>query len=409
LGLGLTAAVGLAVVLRPEPRQHLVLPDGREVTILKVTYGARHKCVFGPGWLRAVAWVLPEKWVRQQGGGTSKYQTGPDTLMVWAQWEHVSVTNQPATVATLGEPAAESAQVYATAWGGPSPSRAITGWPFPNFPRRQQELILRLYDVRPTTPVQPAASLALTNPARCKRSPWTPQPLPQTRAVGEFTLALTQWAISELSLTGQVSAIKLRFASANGGLDALKPSRLDVSDSSGNLWSYPLAWQTPTFERTGELLVKQPLWAQEQAYRLRFEFLQPTGSNLIHHLRGVPVPTAGSPPAVALLPSDGNVRVERVYRPGPAGSPSPVEVVLTMLRGPLQLLSVADQSGEQLPWREMGLAAQDQRGFYVGASAQAQSLDFAFEVLRSHWVEFLVPPPEPHPPAQPSPPAVGID
>ncbi|MGD0251501.1 MAG: hypothetical protein ABSC01_02260 [Verrucomicrobiota bacterium] len=271
LAAGIVAGVGWWM-LRP---QTVALSDGTRLTLLKVTYGQRHKAPGSPSGT-------------SQRGGT--FQGTNDFLVVWirqehkgAQWPNYQLyAYDKAGSACVGF----SGMTYAN--NNRQQGREIVGVRFDAFPRRDGKIILRLQEWNPQGGQQTVRdAFVISNPARGPFPTWLPDSLPNTQSDGDLDVTLnklvlgvkTPWQRNNSAADAMNRGVQVAFDVQQSGHAATnwQPVQIETSDATGNR----VSGSVNTVLQDGEPMTfyQWGLWPDEPAWKLRVEFSRTSGFN----------------------------------------------------------------------------------------------------------------------------------
>lgn len=172
----------------------LCLADGREFSVVAVTYGTNHVLEQGPPWARLIARYGSRSTAYRFGYKSSgNYPSTVPSIMIWTRWLPGNSNAPPRFASVAGVNGFETEPIDATANLGmfPNSNGASVAWRFENYPRRQKEFTLRFYEYdlfRVRT--RREGEVAIRNPASfAKRATLAPAaPVTATNGVLECTL-----------------------------------------------------------------------------------------------------------------------------------------------------------------------------------------------------------------------------
>jgi len=125
------------------------LADGREVSVIAVTYGTNHVLEQGPPWARLMARYGSRSMAYRFGFWSSDFYRSPTpSVMVWTRWRP-GESNKPSNYASVADAHSfETEPVYAQASQTEPVNKdhTILAWRFDNYPRLQKEWTLHFYD-----------------------------------------------------------------------------------------------------------------------------------------------------------------------------------------------------------------------------------------------------------------------
>ena len=170
------------------------LADGREFSVVAVTYGTNHVFAQGPPWARLVARYRSRSAAYRFGYRSSGFfPSAVPSVMVWTRWSSGNSNVPPRFASVAGPDGFETEPVNVTSYleKFPKSNEVSIAWRFENYPRLQKEFTLRFYEydlfrVRGRR----AGEVAVRNPARIvKPPPSAPAaPVKATNGVLEVTL-----------------------------------------------------------------------------------------------------------------------------------------------------------------------------------------------------------------------------
>jgi hypothetical protein len=307
------------------------LPDGSQLTLLQVTHGTNHVCVYSPWWQDLLDSLRARFGVKAPRRRATFTSAETNSVMVWLRHDppapglawpppyFLSVADENNLESKLRQTPNVRVNLRA-AFGRPS---IITGWELPEHPRRAKEFRIRLY-LRGVdgTPAR-IAELTVRNPASGKFPIWQADPLPATRRTDKLEITLTKL---ETGLTAEEAGIawvseggrslsRATFTVKEHGVPTgiWGVSRLRASNAAGEVRrcrTSNLAWQNDqriiTFEGA--------LWLDESAWKLEVAFVRNAAYPLEEHwvIKGVPVPRPGELVEMHLVTNLFNVELEFV-------------------------------------------------------------------------------------------------
>lgn len=275
LFIGLLIALALAVAVLLALRgasPTATAPDGRKVTIEKVTFGTHHRFVSGKWWVRVLKPIRGKRWAAQRGSYETRFTNDTPGLMVWTRWEGLTRSNGLAVEVTMLDQRGTESELIVYRWyDGPD---AETGayrmaWVFNNYPRRSDPLRVRFYDRDTRYALTQAVELTFSNPTRQTSKEWSGGSLPLVVAANR-----TQFALNRVEQTSN-ALWRLHFdVRTNGIIDpAWLVAGVTASSALGNVFgqSSNLAVATvtnPAFQLRGAL------WPEESAWRFAADFVR---------------------------------------------------------------------------------------------------------------------------------------
>jgi hypothetical protein len=278
--------IGLAggAYLRLRRPQVITFDSGDKLTLLGVDYGKRHV----PPGVKAPATTASSTNVRPRIGRGGTFTTTTDMLVVWVRQEHDAkqymncqyYLYDAAGTACVGE----SGMNYGN--GNRQQGNEVVAVQFNAFPRRQGKFVLRVQKYGPQGQEVPAGKFIIRNPARGSFSSWTAAALPATQEDDDLAVTLKKLT------TGADMSYKRNqdddSDAANKGVEATfqvqrngkpvanwEPVSVTTSDATGNSvsgWIGQNNWQ----DNSDVVTYQYGLWADEPAWKVRFEFSQQT-------------------------------------------------------------------------------------------------------------------------------------
>lgn len=442
--------IAWALVQRAKP-QTILLPDGSQLTLVKVTHGTNHVCRYEnrlQDWLQP---ILPQKLRTKYPPHEVTFTSGSsDTVVVWLRYEGEGRMGDPLRrrgllFAVADENGLESGlfrtanvtrdlpfqnKVHAsgTPVSGPSftrPTIQIGGWELREFPRRGRRFAIWVYQQEFTEKVLRIGAFTVRNPRPGNSLTWTAETLPATRRTNQLEISLTKL---ETGLTGQEtghgpagegakSFSRATFKLKENGAPTENWSLCGISSSNaaGEFrpgGSYSSRWQR------GEHKVdfEGGLWLEEPAWKINVDFAR-TGdfpSDELWSIKGVTVPLTGWLMENRIVTNIFNEELEfvgvsgpKTYLPEGYTSLQPHATILVRTAHPMHgvriaLVEVRDDQGRKLATKgssartSMGGRGNTPKemlhGFAVEIPEDAKSLDITFAVTRVRSVEFLAKP-----------------
>lgn len=171
------------------------LADGREYSVIKVTYGTNHVLEQGPPWARLIArFGSPSKAYRFGYRSSGPYPSPVPSIMVWTRWLPGHSNAPPRFASVAGADGFETEPVDVTSYLGtfPKSNEVSIAWRFENYPRLQKEFTLRFYDydlfrVR----ARREGEVAVRNPAPIGKAPSAAPVAPVNATSGLLECALS--------------------------------------------------------------------------------------------------------------------------------------------------------------------------------------------------------------------------
>jgi hypothetical protein len=297
----------------------------------------------------------------------------------------------------------------------------IQGWLLKGFPRRAQNLGLRLVRVGADRQTwQPMAELHIRNPLFARYPVWIPEPVPATKVDGDLNVTLVglQTGVSRENPCPAAQANEIPFSRAifqvrqAGRADSSwQPKGIEISDATGNRWSPFVALEFVKHRpESVELVFSGALWPGETAWKLRVELSRTTDfeAQELWTVRGIEVPQSSQ----RLLPENATTKqgtiLSLVAFTG-AEADQPGNFKWLMEKGEprisvraepvpdgwrLSLVRVVDNLG-----REVETHNEQERGwsngekvFGLNLQPDATHVDCTFALHKSRFVEFLARP-----------------
>lgn len=324
------AGITWLTVQRPKP-QTLLLADGSQLTLLQVTHGTNHVCVYGPWWQDLLDSLRARIGVKAPRRRATITSAETNSVMVWLRHDppapglawpppyFLSVADENNLESKLRQTPNVRVNLRA-AFGRPS---MITGWELPEHPRRAKEFRIRLYQRGVDGTPARIAELTVPNPASGKFPIWQADPLPATRRTDKLEITLSKL---ETGLTAEEAGIA--WASEGGrslsrAIFTVKEdgvptgrwgvSRLRVSNAAGEVRqcrAFDSAWQ----DEQRIITFEGGLWLEESAWKLEIAFVRNAAYPPEEHwvIKGVPVPRPGELIELHVVTNLFNVELEFV-------------------------------------------------------------------------------------------------
>jgi hypothetical protein len=425
--------------VRQPRRQTISLPDGSQLTLLKVTHGTNHVCRYRKRLQDFFYPILPQRLRTKFPPREMKFTSSDaDTVMVWLRHDGARTLSRPPlfflTVADengLESQLLHGANVTRTlnarnepAFEATASATQISGWELKSFPRQAGRFMLRVYRQEGAGKVNPVGEFAVRNPPLRAFPIWTTDSPLRVRRTNGLEITLTKL---ETGLTGKEighgpagegakSFSRATFTVKENGAPTEKWSvcGISVANAAGEIrpsGSYGSSWEH------GEHKVDfdGALWL-EAAWQLKVDFAR-TGdfpADELWFIKGVSVPRPGELAQARVVTNLHLVELEFL---GVSGS----EANLTEdyagilahsnihMRTPhpmdglrLVLVEVRDDQGGKLAAKgstsrtSMGGRGNTPRdmlhGFGVEIPEDAKTLDITLAVTRVRSVEFLAKP-----------------
>jgi hypothetical protein len=125
------------------------LADGREFSVIAVTYGTNHVLETGPPWARLIARFGSRATAFRYGYRSSgEYPSSVPSVMIWTRWSPANSNAPPRFASVVGANGTETEPALPAAnLGMSSESNGVSvAWRFENYPRQQKEFILRFHE-----------------------------------------------------------------------------------------------------------------------------------------------------------------------------------------------------------------------------------------------------------------------
>jgi hypothetical protein len=396
--------------------QTVKLPDGRVLTIQKITFGTEHKLSYGSLWSRLIAPAVPAKWKNKTGARDYIVRTAVPSLMIWGQWEFPPKGANPAPWGVLKADADDAEVRPAGSWVGvPAKGQLIMAWNAENFPRRAKTFRFEVCEFT-NGAFKAVAQFDLPNPARRKYPVWQPQPLPISRQTNGLTIEIANFGkgafldepwLSEfgrpLLRTGYVGVVRMR--QDGRVLDNWQVNGATVLDATGNRTN-PRVPPSPSI-RVGEYLIfglareYAPLWPSEHAWKLIPQFTRTAGfaSNELCFVSGVPVPTSSIATQIVADVTANGLTLSGIQLRWTGTSFSPQRIRQNIELQPLLsetrpdrhigLFEVTDNHGRHLR-HDQSYFNVDGKHFGIEVLTNSQTLDLTFAIQKPVTIDFTV-------------------
>lgn len=418
LGLAAICALGIKPPDRPSSARPVLLDDGGKIALEAVTYGKAHQFVRGNWVQKFLVYALPDGVQRWIGGSIATHTAETENALVFWTVRRLGALPPAAQVRVAGVDSSEresfvGRRCFQTRLGK---TEVLEGWVLPAFPRRGNDVRLRVYERGPKGwAQQPTFEFDTPNPTPGPHEAWKPLPLPQTEHHGEHSFTLAR-LITNVDLNQPAQRARkghpggtLAYFSATTGTSASGwfPERATLRDSTGN--TLPLGATTRREGSGFRLMIPGMLWSGESAWKLGAVFSRTTGfaSEEIYRFQPVAVPGKGS-----AVHSDEtgtfagtSVVFHGIVGPGGKlrGAPSvthPRPAIILRVRPNLEdirltVVRVLDERGRRLSVTPQPLF---RRGGYFGfgldSPGAARKVEVSVAVHESRVVEFLAKPTE---------------
>jgi hypothetical protein len=436
---------------QPKP-QTISLPDGSQLTLLKVTHGTNHVCRYGNRWQDLLYPILPQKlrtkfpprvmtfpsgsgdtvmvWLRHDGGATSTswpppfYLAAADEKGLESGLQHsASLTRTLNTINPATTPPVGAAPVRVSLVGGSSSQ--ISGWEQREYPRRAARFEIRVYQEEAGGKVRPMGAFAVRNPRPGQVPNWTAETLPATRRTNELEITLTSL---QTGLTGNEtgqgpagegarSFSRATFQLKENGARTEKWSvcGISASNAAGEVrpgGSYGSHW----LRGEHKLDFPSALWPEEPAWKLLVDFARTEDfpSDDLWIIKDVKIPLRGELMEARAVTNLHHAELEFLGVSGakaklPDGYAGIRPNGNIHLRTPhpmdglrIVLVEARDDQGRKLEAKGSTARAsmggrgntprEMQHGFAVEIPRDAKSLDITFAVTRVRRIEFLAKP-----------------
>jgi len=271
------------------------LADGREVTVLAVTYGTNHVFIDGPFWLQPSRRFMSASKALQLGLQVHQRSSPYPSCMVWTRWHWPGTNGPPRFASVMDRHGVEAQPVFSPEYF-PSQRKpeALVAWRWENFPHVQSRNLVRFYetDARWEPVLQGEMQIRIPSGSR-HRSNASPPPVRGTNGPLDVTLAslrygeaapinesryrgLMSWPWTRIAFTvreGQQpsSSWSVRSLEAVGesGNHFLLPNFLELTNVS--LWTL---W-SPVLQRAEDRIdvsFQDVLWRDEPGWKIITEF-----------------------------------------------------------------------------------------------------------------------------------------
>ncbi len=427
-------------------RQTLTLPDGSQVTLLKVTQGTNHVCRYGNRWQDWLHPVLPRKLRTKFPRREMTFTSGlGETTVVWLRHDGATAPSWSSAffLAAADENGLESALLQSAnvtrtltarpALVGPGQgpvqwtggSAQISGWELKSFPRRAGRFALCVYQRGAAGDVVRLGEFHVRAPCAASLPSRTADAFPVTRQTNGLEISLTKL---ETGLTGKetghgpagegaksFSRATFIIRENNVPTDKWSLCGIRASNAAGETraaGSYGSRWERGEHQVDFE----GALWLEEAAWKLEAEFARTGGfpADELWPVGGVSVPKSGELLEARVLTNLHHTELEFLGVSGPeaklpedyAGirphanlhvrTPHPMDGLR------LVLVEVRDDQGRKLALRgstsrsSMGGRGNTPKemlhGFAIEIPEDTRSLDLTFAATRVRSVEFLARP-----------------
>jgi hypothetical protein len=297
LGVAIVLALGVAAgaYWRLSRPQVITFSDDGKVTLLSVEYGKHH----APPTFKAST-TSTNKTAARRGNGP--FTTTDDTLVVWVQEEYDSQQNHYFQFYAYDKAgtacAASSTTHYVTA--ARRTGNDLVGIEFSAFPRRQGKFLVGVQEQSNNGQEMADRKFSISNPARGSFPQWTPEPLPATKEDGNLSVTLTKLVFgadtpynrNQDNADDPVNkGVQAVFQAQWDGKTAAnwQPVSVETTDATGNSVGGFCNTQQNGDECT--TTYQWGLWADEPAWKVKFEFSQQSdfAGNELWTVQNIPV------------------------------------------------------------------------------------------------------------------------
>lgn len=450
--VGVALAISLTLVWRQVQRpksQTLLLADGSQLTLLKVTYGKNHVLQYGTGWGQLRDWflvrfrgaTLPPRRATFNSADTNSVMLWlrhdpPPPWQDWPPFYFLTVADENDLESRLKQSANVSINLRAanatrspsagvasgSAIGGPS---LITGRELPQHPRRAKVFKIRLYRSESGGSAVRVGELTIRNPASGKFPTWPAETLPARRRTNELEITLLKL---ETGLTGK----EVGHGPAGDGANSFSRATFTVKENGAptEKWSVcgirmsnaagevrPAGTYVSRWERAEHKVdFEGALWLEETAWKLEVDLAR-TGdfpADELWFIKGAPVPQPGDLEIMRAITNLHYVELEflgvsgaKTVLPADYAAIQPHANLHVRTPHPLDgvrlaLVEVRDDQGRKLATQgstartSMGGRGNTPRemlhGFAIEIPEDAKSLDITLAATRIVSVEFLAKP-----------------
>lgn len=409
-------AVVFAAIVVWYQRGTVQLPDGRQVTVLSVTYGTNHTWVEGPLWAKAIRTFVSRRKALQYGLRIYEKKSAQPSLTVLTHWRLPSTNQAPHYASLRDRHGVESEPQYA-AIDGPvgKTGTAIMAWDFANFPRTQQKFQIRFYE-REQGRLRLLGETSVPNVPNVAQvdavTTGAPPPVTVKKDGIEFTLTMLrsggEVATNLIRSDVQVATwTEARFTVLDQGQRATNwtVERLLANSESGNRL-HPLPRATLSIDGDYRVAFPDAVWPDEPAWTISGEFARNSGfietnrwtlgpipairntsaftTNIWHQLNGVRIDQLGLRPASGFIPY-----VRGGFR---RTTDLAVEFTPTSDRSHLALVGVTDNLDRPLRFSRGGEPVEHRYVAGLEVPTNSTTLNLTFVVHESYEVKFLVKP-----------------
>ena len=416
LGAALVAWV-LTWMLRDSNTRTVRLTDGREFTLQAVTLGREHRFLYGKPWVKPLGRWVPKRWFPRLGLVDLRYTTEGPSVMFWGVWRTpasvspFALSVDDASVSDLGGAESEPIRFQRSALA--ERGRWVMGWNFASFPRRVNQLGLRLYFRDQTQTPNFAGECRVPNPAFREYPVWngSTTPVACTNEEGEFILSrlTTPQAKPEgskpvLGYIGPFSTGACLVARGGQVWDGWEIAAVGLLDATGNAFrkTYLPAAASQSAPGFG---FNSVFWPSEQGWKLEVEFAR-TRDFRPEELWAVPqiaIPDSDhltSHPAQRRFEGMTLAGLElSLYETAAQSSPTALRhgAIKLTLTPPLpgvrvRLVEIRDDQGRTIRFEPAYVNPSGIYGFNLLLPPGSHSLDCTFAVQKTRLVQFLARP-----------------
>lgn len=391
------------------------LADGRKVTVVAVTCGTNHVFVDGPIHARLARKFVSRARAFELGLRIYEQSSRSPSIMVWTRWHLPSSNLAPRFALVRDRNGIESEPIY-VAIDAPyrEEKRAIMGWRFENYPRRDEKFTFCFYERNPAYQPSYVGEITVRNEmnSRAEADPAPYAPVTATRNGVEFSLVSLR--CGEPPPPGLSNRYNFIAPATTAWFEMRSDGRIDtnwmirsveVFGVTSNRFSLP----QPTISETNgrlSLAFSEVMWPDEPSWKMTVEFArirdfgtnglvtfgpfpavrlgQSTSTNLKGEAHGIKFETLGIRPTTWYMP----------FRRSPYLRTTDVTLAYVSPESTLRvdLARVEDDLGREL---RFGNGADQYRGRYLAGLellTNTTSIQLTFAVQRSEIVEFVVRP-----------------
>jgi hypothetical protein len=429
--VGILAATVWFMAQEPPPLAVARLPNGSELRLEAVTFGERHQYASGPRWRRLLAAMGPAGRRSSQGAvDPLTRNTGPGMLMLWTSraggvWslnqERFVIVDEHGCEFDRGEPLSNV-----------SGNRPTDSWAARRFPRRGEQVTLRIYPAGRAAAAAPLAEFTVRNPAPGRYPVWEGERLPATRRDADLTLRLTG-LLTGLKENGPVKAPWWR----EGGTWSCATLRMTQNGRTAREWQFreitltdatgnpSMSTYSVPGRQEGEwhFVCGGSLAPHETAWKVRAEYTRVAGfpATDLWSVKGVVVPGRGAIVRTSAVTARHGARLQLLGMTGPGAhwpddnattSPSPYQGVPIPPKGYavhvqaslpgkeqwwsnglwLSLVQASDDRGRKVPVVGGSIEGDGRHRFELKVPQGTKRLDLAFAMPKSRYSEFVARP-----------------